>query len=275
MKLCYNEYMKKIFLKLFLLLIFFIQPAYADNFNILVLPADLFNTKENYYYFDEVSEIIANDLIIKFNNSNEKTKSPAINEVTKKLNENTEIKKFAQNSLDKYKNTNKIDYETMKKLGDFFSCNLVLLVKSDVSTDKNSLKQNIWEILEISSAFDITYPYKLNTSIVLIDTSNSLVIWSNKYSEKIGNNYNQFKAENYIQANEKLEKIKLYSKNIISKSAFENIILRLYPKSISPLKQEIHENNGDILRFDKNIPQNTDYNKPKNDDFYGEMIYGI
>ena len=275
MILCYNEYMKKIFLVFFWLILIFIQPVYANNFDILVLPSDILNQKENYYYFENVEEIIANDLVIRFNNSNKKTKCLTTDQIIKKLNSNEEIKKLTQKSLDQYKNTNKLDYNALNKICKYFDCDLVLIIKSFVNTEPNFYNRNIWEVLEISSAFDTSYPYKLNTSIVLIDAPNNLLIWSNNYCLKLGNNSNQFKAENYAEANEVLEKIKIYSKQIVSLSAFQNIILRLYPKSISPLKQEIHENNGDILRFDKNIPQNTDYNKPENDDFYGEMIYGI
>ena len=55
----------KILVKLFIIFCFLTVPSYAHD--ILVLPADLLQTKENYYSFDEPSEIIANDIIKEFN----------------------------------------------------------------------------------------------------------------------------------------------------------------------------------------------------------------
>ena len=86
----------------------------------------------------------------------------------------------------------------------------------------------MWEILNISSVFDISYPYRLETSVVLLDTVNDLVMWSNSYSTKIGANDNIFTAKSYAQANEELEKIKLYSQTVVTPSATQNIILRFF-----------------------------------------------
>ena len=60
----------KILVKLFIIFCFLTVPSYAHD--ILVLPADLLQTKENYYSFDEPSEIIANDIIKEFNKTNGK-----------------------------------------------------------------------------------------------------------------------------------------------------------------------------------------------------------
>ena len=57
----------KILVKILVILMFVISPAYAADFDVLVLPADLILQKENYYNFDEMSVIIANDIIKKIN----------------------------------------------------------------------------------------------------------------------------------------------------------------------------------------------------------------
>ena len=132
---------------------------------------------------------------------------------------------------------------------------LCALTSSYVTTNKNSLRRNLWEILEISTAFDISYPYRLETSIVLIDTINEIVLWSNHYSTKIGNNDNYFEAKNYAQANEILSKLRFYLDNIVAESASQNIILRLYPKSLRTLNKNIDNSDGGALKFDKTIPQ--------------------
>ena len=98
----------KAFVKILVILAFLICPVHAAAVDVLVLPADLLSTKENYYNFDEMSEIIANDIIKNFNRSNGKIKSPTLYDIREKLNSNKELKNSAQNALDEYKNTNKI-----------------------------------------------------------------------------------------------------------------------------------------------------------------------
>ena len=65
MILCYNKIMK-LLIKILLVMILIISPAKAVSFDVLVLPTDLLSTKENYYNFNEMSEIISNDIIKNF-----------------------------------------------------------------------------------------------------------------------------------------------------------------------------------------------------------------
>ncbi len=229
--------------------------AQAISFDVLVLPADILETKENYYSFDEVSEIISNDIINEFNNSKGKIKSPDIYSVRAQLNQNPQLKQQTQIALSKYKYSNSIDYNTFKALGNAFNCKSVLIVSSSALTNKNSLKRSVWEVLEISTAFDTTYPYRLETSVVLLDTVNNIVMWSNNYSTKLGANDNIFAAKNFAQANGEYEKIKLYSKSVVSPSASQNIMLRFFPKSIKPVETKV-EDTGGALRYDtRTLPQ--------------------
>ncbi len=265
----------KALVKILVILAFLISPACASAFDVLVLPADLLSTKENYYNFDEMSEIIANDVINNFNRSNGKIKSLGLYEIRAKFNQNPELKNEAQKALDKYKNINSIDYEAFKRIGKDFSHKYVLVLTSSVSTEKNSLKRSVWEVLEVSSDFNVTYPFKLETSAVLLDTSANLVMWSGSCSINPGDNNNSFKAENYAQANGQLEKLKLYSKTAVAASISQNVILRFYPKAIRPVEREIKENSGGALKFDRNIPEKPKKENQNNEEFYGEMIYGI
>lgn len=266
----------KFLIKIFAILMLLVSPVFAITFDVLVLPADLLIEKENYYNFDEVSEIIANDIIIDFNKSNGKIKSPDLYEVRKKLNKNQELKKTVSDLLIKYRNTNKLDYDAIKTAGDAFSCKSVLIVSSYAVTNKNSLKRSVWEVLNISSAFDISYPYRLETSVVLLDTVNNLVMWSNNYSTKLGANDNIFAAKNYAQANAELEKIKLYSKSVVAPSSSQNIMLRFFPKAIRPIEKKYEAPNGGALRYERTLPENPkDKIKQENIPYSGDMIYGI
>ncbi len=266
--------MKNLF-RLFIVFLFLFSSVQAITFDVLTLPADMFNAKQNYYGFEEASEIFANDIIKNFNSSNGKVQSPSLHEVRLKLDKNPQLKQTAQTALDKYKNTNKIDYESFKKLGNNFSCKSVLLISSSVVTNKNSLKRGIWEVLKISTVFNTQYPYRLETSVVLLDVVNDIIMWSNSYSTKLGNNENKFSAENYAKAAEEYEKLKLYSKTVVSSGAAQNMMLRFFPKSIRPLEQQLNNNSGGALRFERTLPEKPKEQLKPREDFYGDMIYGI
>ena len=265
----------KLFIKLALIFSLLISTVQAVTFDVLVLPADLTNTKGNYYTFDEASEIISNDIIKKFNATNGKIKSPNLYEVKSKLHKNSELNRLTDTTLKKYQKSNTIDYESLKKISAEFNCKSVLLVSSGVTTNKNRTKRGVWETLEIASLFDISYPYRLETSLVLLDNINDLVMWSNTYSTRLGTNNNTFYAKNYSQAAEQYEKLSLYSKSVIAESASQNILLRFFPKAIRPVETKVENNSGGALRFDKTIPEKPKSNTEKQEDFFGDMIYGI
>lgn len=266
----------KIFAKIIIIFSLLFSAAYASVFEVLVLPADMFNTKGNCYGFKNPSEIFASDIIKNFNSTNGKVNSPNLNEVKTKLSQNPQLKQTTQTALKTYQETGKIDYKAYKTLGENFSCKSVLLISSSVTTNKNSLKRNIWEVLEISSVFDISYPYRLETSVILLDTVNDIIMWSNNYSAKLGDNSNNFSANNTLQANEQYEKIKLYSKNVLAISATQNMMLRFFPKTIRPIKRSIEDTSGGALRFERTLPEKPkEYDLKPRENFYGDMIYGI
>lgn len=265
----------KSLVKVLMVFLLLITSAQAVTFEVLVLPVDILNKKENYYGFDEVSQIVAADIIKDFNNSGGKIKSPDLYEVSAELEKNPQLKEKVLKTLDKYKNSKSIDYAAFKTIGNNFSCKSVLIVSSFAVTNKNSLKRGVWEVLDISSAINASYPYRLETSVVLLDTVNDLVLWSNNYSAKLGSNSNFFAAKNYAQANAEYEKIKLYSQTVVAPGASQNIMLRFFPKSVKPVLREIKEDSGGALRYERNLPEMPkDKMKPR-ENFYGDMIYGI
>ena len=259
-------------LRIFFVFIFLISSVQAITFDVLVIPADIFQKKENYYSFDETSEIFANDLIKEFNSSNGKIKSPDLYDVRYKLTQNPQRRQELVNALEKYKTSGNIDYNLFKNIGNEFNCKSVLIISSSAVTNKNSIKRSVWDVLEISSFLGASYPYRMETSVVLLDTVNNLVMWSNNYSSKLGANDNIFAAKNYAQANAEYEKIKLYSRAVVAPSASQNIILRFFPKSIKPVESEVKDTGG-ALRYDtRTLPQKP---KKQRDDvpYTGDLIY--
>lgn len=272
--------MKNLFRVIFLF-IFFIsaQAAHALSFNVVVLPADLMNVCENYYCYPEVSEIVANDLIKYFNHSG-KVDSPALAEVRKRLAANPSLRQPLQNALNKYKNNSEINFSVYKKIANLFSAKSVLIVSNSVNVENALIKRNVWEMLELSTNMDISYPYFMETDAVLLDTVNDLVMWSGNYSKKISDSSGNFSAPKSSQSYSKLGFIEFYSKDIVSKTIAENVVLRFFPKTINPV---INPNNvkptGEFLRYESSTPvinkrperENLDPDKEQ----YGELIFGI
>lgn len=261
--------MKKILL-IFTILLFAAVQTFAGAYNVLVLPADLLNTNENYYNFEEASEIVANDIVKDFISSKGKIDSLDMYTVRAVLNQNYSQKTDLASALKKFKTSGSVDFDALKSIGNIFNTKYIILVSSSAVTNKNSLKRSVWEVLEIASDCDVTYPYRLETSIVLLDISNNSVMWSNNYSIKLGANDNIFAAKNYAQANGEYEKIKLYSSSVVAPSASQNIILRFYPKSINPVETHV-EDTGGALRYDRHLPE-----KPKTKEtvpYTGDMLF--
>ena len=262
----------KILVKLFFTLVFLISSVQAISFDVLVLPADIFNSQENYYNFDEVSEIVANDIIYEFSKTGGKVISPDLYSVKAKFAQNPSLKQSTQKALNQYKNFGKIDYSTFQTISNEFGCKSILLISSSAVTNKNSLKRSVWEVLEIATSFNITYPYRMETSVVLLDNVNKIVMWSNNYSSKLGANDNIFAAKSYAQANAEYEKVKLYSKNVIAPSASQNIMLRFFPKSVTPMDYNSQDTAGALKYDTRRLPE-----KPKEEDtsvpYTGDLLY--
>lgn len=221
----------KFWIKLSILFALFLgNYANAEPFKVLVLPVDLTSVCENYYCFPEASEVFATDVINDFKTS-KKITTFDIYEIRKRLSTSSQIKPYMETALNQYKNSNSINFAALKKISEEFNVNSILLISSSVNN--TNTKRNIWEVLEVTTAFDAYNLYSLETNAVLIDNVNDIVMWSNKYKRSLGNNEVKFWAKNTTDANSHLEKIRLYSKEIVAKNISENVILRFYPKTIT------------------------------------------
>lgn len=273
--------MKKLFqtVILFLTFIFINQTVSAMSFNVVVLPVDLMNVCENYYCYPEVSEIISNDLIKYFNRTG-KINSPSLIEVRKRLAANPQLRTELQGALNKYRNSSDISFSTYRKVSNLFSAKSVLIVSNTVPVENAYVKRNVWEILELSTALNLSYPYFMETEAVLLDTYNGLVMWSGSYTKKISDNQGNFSAPKASQSYSILGFIEFYSQDIISKTIAENVVLRFFPKTISPMVNPKNvKPTGEFLRYESNTPVIN--KRPERDELdpdseqYGELIFGI
>lgn len=230
---------------LFVFFVALFMPLKVDavQFDLLVIPTDIFSVCDNYFCFPEVSNIIAEDSISNITNyGNINVKSLAY--VRQKLSSDYQLKLAAIKVIDAYAKNDRIDFENLSIIAKNFSVKSILLIDTYTINDKTKLRRNLWDVLEVSSAFKITYPFTLVTSAVLIDDVNNLVMWSGRYSKNVSDSFGYFNASNQTQALSQLEKIKRYSYDIISKNLSQNIYMRFFPKDVrtfsvsSPSKQD-------------------------------------
>ena len=225
--------MKKIFINLlfiFVVILFGLKVS-AVEFNLLVLPVDLFSVCDNYYCFSEPSNIIADDVI---SNLSEYKNINVINlyKVRQKLETNTALKSQTQILLKDYASTDKVNFQIRDQLANEFNVKSVLLINSYTSNDKVATRRNLWNILEITSAFQMRYPFEFKTSALLTDCVNNIVMWSGKYSKEVTDNEGYFSASNQIEAYSQLEKIKEYSKVNLSQNISQNVFMRFFPREV-------------------------------------------
>lgn len=289
MNVCYNIFVMKKIIILFGFLIMFAQSVIANPVEVVVLPISIVSSFENYYSFENVDEIASNDVINYFNKSL-KIHSPNLYELNSKINNSQNLKNHVTNATDTFKSTGEIDYDSLKFIAKEFDANSVLLIYNFVTPKKENTKRDIYEVLDVNSSFDVQASNELKTEAVLINTNNDLVLWSATYRNILSDKLNHFKADTIPQAFEQLEKIKLYSKDILSKNIAQNVTLRFYPKVVRAVdvKTTGDEMNSGVLRFDKDIPSintlikkstevNTDDNTDQgfDENKYGELILGL
>ena len=276
-------------LKIFLVVLglYISQRVNAEvTFNVVVLPVDLFKVCANYYCYPDVSSIIADDVIESFNKTG-RINSPSLYYVRKTLNSNPTVKDTVNNVLTGFKNNKNLDFAALKTIGRTFNANSVLLISNDIPIEGAYARRNYWEMLVLSTNFGISYPYEMETKVVLVDTYNDLAMWSCVYKKKVSDQNNMFSAPNASDTYAKLEYLKMYSKDILAKSISQNIYLRFFPKVVDPqplVKDDKPE--GAYFRYESapsvrpklledTRPQKTDDFGEVIDDNYGEMLFGI
>ena len=123
--------------------------------------------------------------------------------------------------------------------------------------------------MEVSSAFEAYNSYTMETNVVLTDNVNDVVMWSGKYKKILGDNETRFWAVTSSQAASQLEKMKFYSRDIISKDIAQNITLRFYPKVTKPVVPKSVEKT-EQTDFRPNPLGNTNV-RLQDDNDYGEI----
>lgn len=246
--------MKKMCLKLLFTLLTIVITncnVFAVQFDVLALPTELFNVCDNYFCYPEASEIATTYIIHDFDNYGT-INIKRLAEVRAALEFKPELKVATVSMLDNFKNNDKVDFDTLKQLANEFKVKSIILISTYATTDKTPVKRNLWEIMEIASAFKTSYPYNLVTNVVLTDNVNNVIMWSSKYNKRLTDSSGYFYAKNQTQAASQLEKIKLYYKDNVSKNISQNIYIRFFPQDVKTFK--IKKNDGGDSEGPKFVP---------------------
>ena len=230
--------------------------ANAVQFDVMVLPTDIFNICDNYFCFPEPSEIAAN--YVSQNLENYRTINVVdLSTVRDKLSNDPQLKDETQKLLTDFEQTEKIDFEALKALSQKFGVKSIIIISSYAITDRSATRRGLWEVLEISSAFKITYPFNLTTTAVLTDTVNGVVMWSSKYNKTVSDSNGYFLALNQAQTASHLEKIKQYYKNNVAQNIAQNVHLRFFPKDVRTFN--VKKQNNEETTSPKFVPGALDH----------------
>jgi hypothetical protein len=171
--------------------------------------------------------------------------APELSTVRANLYSNSSLKYSTEKVLSQFAKDDKIDFNSLQAIAKFFDAKSVLLINSYALNDKMITRGNLWKMLEISSAFQIRYPLYLNTSAILTDCVNDLIMWSGKYSKDVSDSDGYFSALGQIQAYSQLEKIKQYSKINISQNIAQGVFTRFFPRDVRTFNVSNKSNNSD------------------------------
>ncbi len=258
--------MKKFALIIFFTVLAFLstaRSALAVQFDVLVLPTDIFSVCDNYFCFPEPSEIAAN-YVIKNLDKYKTINTVELSTIREKLNRNPELKTATEDMLKTFEQTEKIDFQTLQTISKEFGVKSVIIISCYAITDRSATRRGLWEVLEISSAFKITYPFNLTTTAVLTDTINNVVMWSSKYNKTVSDSNGYFLALTQAQAASHLERIKQYFKNNVAQNISQNVHLRFFPKEVRTFNTKPTTQNSNEVQEKQFIPNALEnLSKPK------------
>ena len=249
--------MKKVIYKVLFtvfLLFGFVGRAEAVQFDLLVLPTEIFNVCDNYFCFPEPSEIAANYVIQDINSYKNMSAIP-LAQVRSKLEANPQMKEETRNMLKTFEETEKIDFQTLQKISQEFGVKSVIVISCYAITDRSATRRGLWEVHEISSAFKITYPFNMTTTAVLTDNVNNVVMWSSKYNKTVSDSNGYFLALNQAQAASHLEKIKQYFRTNVSQNISQNVHLRFFPKDVRTFEIKNQDNQAGQGAAEEDVKQ--------------------
>ncbi len=223
----------------------------AENYDLLVIPTNIFTVCQNYFCFPEASDIIAKDTIF-YLNGYKNIHAKSLNEIRAKLSKNSQLKTQTDAMLTHYKINDKIDFGAVNALSKEFDVKYVAIISTYAVTDKADIRRDLWDVMELSSAFKFTYPFDLKINAVLIDSSGNIVMWSNKYTKALSDSKSMFAVTNQAQAISQLEKINEYSKENVAKNISQNIHLRFFPREVRTFDLVKKEFKNNVAPFTPN-----------------------
>ena len=225
--------MKKVLGLIIFIFLIICTNCHAAQFNVLVLPADMYNDATYYMVYPKSAEIVSGE-IVNYYAKNAKMSSVPINKVRAYLDrpENSRLKKEVQQLLTEYQNNYTINFNTVQKVSSRFKTKHVLLVGCNLDTQNYITRRVIWDFLEIPNTSVIDTAYRISTNVNLIDANNQIILWNKTYQKLISSRENRIIPQQMSQGTEQLEKIKKYTINFLAPQIVQETQLALI--NISP-----------------------------------------
>jgi len=206
--------------------------SFAEDYKVLVIPDNIVteNIAVDSYIYNASAEFFA-DEIVNILNKTDYITAPSISEVRKNLKEDTSAMITAKNLTNKFRTTYNIDYVALKKLADKSEARYVVLLTSYIDSENYILRRTLWDFLNIPGATVIDPAYKISTYAILVDTQNSVRVWSDTYYKTISVCENRIITRGPSPQTEQLQKIRDYSK-YISPQIAQNVQKNVLPADL-------------------------------------------
>ena len=222
----------------------------AKDVSLNVLPLFMSSSfGSNSYGFLTTSEIVAGDII-------HEMMGRCVFTTSKLSDVKSTVEKDAVFSsvVDGYKRAKLLDVEKLVSISRKSLLEQTLVVISYIE-DRAGAVCDCWDVLKLSSDFEIDYPYILTTRVILLDNKDGIALWQKTYNMNLTSGKVSFVAYDEKKAYEFYEKIRSYSANIIAKDVVQNLERRLKNKTIDYSKKVTKNadgNSGIGLKYYKN-----------------------
>lgn len=203
-----------------------IETQAPKELKVIILPDNLQLPINNFLVYPEAAELLSVD--ISNNLKKQKVAVPSVSMLRNDLNKNTRLKVTSATLMESFKKTYNVDYVALKKIADNFGVDKAILITSNLDVQNYFLRRTLWDFLNIPGATVIDPAHKLTTHVVLIDTTNETVLWSNTYEKMLKRFESRTVTMDFNSTPDKINAMKLHY-SIIAPTISYNVMTKIDP----------------------------------------------
>lgn len=153
------------------------------DLKVIILPDNLQVVPNKFNIYPESAELLAVGLMN--NLKSQKVIVPSVSTLRYGLEKDLRLKMVSRKLMENFKITYNVDYVALKKIADMFGVDKAILITSHIDVQNYFLRHTLWDFLNIPGATVIDPAHKLTTYVVLIDTTNETILWSETYEKML------------------------------------------------------------------------------------------